>query len=200
MEFDAPDWLNVSRETQDKLIAYCHQIERWNKTINLVSKSSVPLIWQRHVLDSAQIYPMGQDGLWLDIGSGGGLPGIVMAIMGAPDVILVESDQRKATFLRETVRILGLNCRVMNSRIESLPPIGAKTLSARALAPLTDLLIYAKLHLSPGGVAVFQKGRTAQDEVAEALMSWRFDCQINPSRTDPESAILVLQNIEKRKE
>jgi 16S rRNA (guanine527-N7)-methyltransferase len=124
-DFPLPDWLNVSRETHERLIAYCHQIEKWNKTINLVSKSSVDQIWQRHLLDSAQIYRFGAPvGLWLDIGSGGGLPGVVMSILGA-DVVLVESDQRKATFLRETARVLGLKLRVVNDRVESISPMGA---------------------------------------------------------------------------
>jgi 16S rRNA (guanine527-N7)-methyltransferase len=196
-EFPLPDWLNVSRETHEKLIAYCHQIERWNRSINLVSKSSVDQIWQRHLLDSAQIYRFGAtDGLWLDIGSGGGLPGIVMSILGA-DIVLVESDQRKATFLRETARVLGLSLRVLNDRVESISPMGAKTLSARALAPLTTLLEYATYHLQDSGVAVFSKGKTAQSEIDEARKTWRFDCDMKESLTDPLAAVLVIKHIRK---
>lgn len=196
-EFPLPDWLNVSRETYECLIAYCHQIEKWNKTINLVSKSSVDQIWQRHLLDCAQIYRFGAaGGVWLDIGSGGGLPGIVMSILGA-DVVLVESDQRKCTFLRETARVLGLSLRVINDRVESISPIEAKTLSARALAPLTNLLDHAKYHLDESGVAVFSKGKTAQAEIDEALKSWRFDIAINESLTDPLASVLVIKNISK---
>ncbi len=195
--FPLPDWLNVSRETHERLIAYCHQIEKWNKTINLVSKSSVDQIWQRHLLDSAQIHRFGAPvGLWLDIGSGGGLPGIVMSILGA-DVILVESDQRKCTFLRETARVLGLDLRVTNDRVETISPMGAKTLSARALAPLTTLLEYAKYHLHESGVAVFSKGKSAQEEIDEARKTWRFDCDINESLTDPLAAVLVIKDIRK---
>ncbi len=197
-DFPLPDWLNVSRETHDRLIAYCHQIQKWNKTINLVSKSSLDHIWQRHLLDSAQIHRFGAaDGLWLDIGSGGGLPGIVMSILGA-DVVLVESDQRKCTFLRETARVLDLKLRVLNDRVESLPPMGAKTLSARALAPLTTLLEYAKYHLDESGVAVFSKGKSASEEIDEARKFWRFDCEINESLTDPLASVLVIKNISKR--
>lgn len=196
-EFPLPDWLNVSRETHERLIAYCHQIERWNKTINLVSKSSVDQIWQRHLLDSAQIYRFGApDGLWADIGSGGGLPGIVMSVLGA-DVVLVESDQRKCTFLRETARVLGLNLRVLNDRAETISPLSAKTLSARALAPLTNLLEYAKYHLDDTGRAVFSKGKSAQAEIDEARRTWRFDCEINESLTDPLASVLVIKNIDK---
>jgi 16S rRNA (guanine527-N7)-methyltransferase len=196
-DFPLPDWLNVSRETYERLIAYCHQIEKWNKTINLVSKSSVDQIWQRHLLDSAQIYRFGAPtGVWLDIGSGGGLPGVVMSIMGA-DVVLVESDQRKSTFLRETARVLGLNLRVVNDRVESISPMGAKTLSARAVAPLTTLLDYAKYHLDDSGVAVFSKGKSAAEEINEARKSWRFDCEINKSLTDPLASILVIKDIQR---
>lgn len=197
-EFPLPEWLNVSRETHERLIAYCHQIQKWNKTINLVSRSSVDQIWQRHLLDSAQIHRFGAvDGLWLDIGSGGGLPGIVMSILGA-DVVLVESDQRKCTFLRETARVLDLKLRVLNDRVESLPPIGAKTLSARALAPLTTLLEYAKYHLDAAGTAVFSKGKSAAEEIDEAQKTWRFDCAISESMTDPLASVLVIKNISKR--
>lgn len=196
-EFPLPDWLNVSRETYDRLISYCHQIEKWNKTINLVSKSSVDQIWHRHLLDSAQIYRFGApDGQWLDIGSGGGLPGIVMSILGA-DVVMVESDQRKCTFLRETARVLGLNARILNDRVESISPMGAKTLSARALAPLTTLLEYAKYHLDESGVAVFAKGKSAQEEIDAARKTWRFDCEMKESLTDPLASVLVIKNISK---
>jgi 16S rRNA (guanine527-N7)-methyltransferase len=196
-EFPLPDWLNVSRETHERLIAYCHLIEKWNKIINLVSKSSIDQIWQRHLLDSAQIYRFGApSGLWLDIGSGGGLPGIVMSILGA-DVVLVESDQRKATFLRETGRVLGLNLRVLNDRVTSISPMSAKTLSARALAPLTTLLDYAKYHLDESGVAVFSKGKSAAAEIDEARKAWRFECETNESLTDPLAAVLVIKDIRK---
>ncbi len=195
MENSLPDWLDVSRETHEKLIAYSHEIIRWNKTINLVSKASIPDLWARHILDSAQIYQFGVAGRWMDIGSGGGLPGIVMAIMGASDVVLVESDARKATFLRQISRILGLNVQVLNQRIESISPMGAKTVSARALAPLTNLLEYANYHLDQGGMAVLPKGRAAADELDAAAKTWRFDCDTHTSRTDPEASVLVLRNI-----
>jgi 16S rRNA (guanine527-N7)-methyltransferase len=194
-----PDWLNVSRETNDRLIAYCHEITRWNRAINLVSKSTIADIWARHILDSAQIFPFGHDGdaPWADVGSGAGLPGLVMAIMGAKNMVLVESDARKATFLRETARVLGLNVQIVNKRIESVDPMGAQTMSARALAPLNDLLGLANTHLAKDGTAIFLKGRGAQDEITAAQASWRFDCQRIISKTEPESSVLVLKNIQK---
>ena len=119
-------------------------------------------IWQRHILDSAQMYPLGDSqGKWLDMGSGGGFPGIVMAIMGAQDMVLVESDKRKATFLQQMTRQMALPATVLPKRMDDLPPQGANTVSARALASLTQLLDHATPHLAQGGRAVFPKGRAA---------------------------------------
>lgn len=195
-----PDWLDVSRETLEKLEFYASEIRRWNPVINLVSKASLADIWARHILDSAQVYPLGNAnaGLWLDIGSGGGFPGIVMAIMGAPQMVLVESDQRKATFLRQVSRQLGLDLQVIAKRIDDLPPFGAQTMTARALAALTQLLPYAYTHLAAEGSAIFPKGRQVAEELAVAQAKWRFEHRLVPSRTDTDAALLVIRNIEPR--
>lgn len=196
---DIPDWLNVSRETIDQLSFYADEVARWNPAINLVSKSSIPDIWQRHILDSAQIYDAAADtGVWLDIGSGAGFPGLVMAILGAKNVVLVEVDQRKATFLREVARKLHLPVRVISARAEEIPPIQAQTLTARALAPLTDLLSHASKHLLPTGRAIFPKGRGFAAEIQAAQQSWHFECRQVQSKTDADAAILTIQNIVKR--
>jgi len=96
--YPIPDWLDVSRETLAALVAFTEEVCRWNPAINLVSKNSLPDIWQRHLLDSAQLYALADGGPWLDMGSGGGFPGLVMGIMGAENLVLIESDQRKSTF------------------------------------------------------------------------------------------------------
>lgn len=199
MQADVPDWLSVSRETLDQLTLFASEVIKWNPAINLVSKSSVAEIWHRHILDSAQIYPdSGEAGVWLDIGSGAGFPGVVMAIMGAQNVTLVEVDQRKATFLREVARKLHLPIRVISARVEEIPPLGAQTMSARALAPLTDLLAHASRHLQPDGRAIFPKGRGFHAELQAAQQNWSFDCTEIQSKTDTESAILIIKNIAKR--
>jgi len=199
MQAEVPDWLNVSRETLDQLNFFASEVIKWNPAINLVSKASVAEIWHRHILDSAQIYPdSGELGIWLDIGSGAGFPGVVMAILGAQTVTLVEVDQRKATFLREVSRKLHLPIRVISARVEEIPPIGAQTMSARALAPLTDLLAHASRHLQPVGRAIFPKGRGFQAEIQAAQQNWSFDCTEIRSKTDSESAILIIKNIAKR--
>jgi len=193
-----PDWLNVSRETLAALQAFADEVRRWNPAINLVSKNSLPDIWQRHLLDSAQLYPLGGNGLWLDMGSGGGFPGVVMGIMGAQNMVMIESDQRKSTFLREVSRKMGLQNQIITARLEDVPAMQAQTITARALAPLTDLIGLAQRHIAPQGRAIFPKGRGFQAEIDQAKQDWVFNCQVIASKTDSEAAILVVSAIEKR--
>jgi 16S rRNA (guanine527-N7)-methyltransferase len=193
-----PDWLNVSRETLAALQAFAEEVRRWNSAINLVSKNSLPDIWQRHLLDSAQLYPLGGNELWLDMGSGGGFPGVVMGIMGAQNMVMIESDQRKSTFLREVSRKLGLQNQIITARLEDVPAMRAQTITARALAPLSDLIGLAQRHIAPQGRAIFPKGRGFQAEIDQAQQDWVFNCQIIASKTDSEAAILVVSAIEKR--
>ncbi len=195
-----PDWLNVSRETSEKLGLFADEVLRWTPAINLISKNTVSDIWQRHILDSAQIYPLAPSyaGVWVDIGSGAGFPGIVMAILGAPNVVLVESDQRKATFLRQAARKLSLDVQVLSKRIDQIDPLRAEIITARALAALTDLLGHANTHMSPHGSAIFPKGRGLQQEIAVAQQDWSFDYHQVLSKTDHEATLLIIKNIEKR--
>ena len=157
--------LNVSRETFLRLKEYEKLLFKWNAKINLVSRSTLDNFWNRHVLDSAQfLSSVGEKaGKWVDLGSGGGLPGLVVAILSdeiepVNKLFLVEADARKAVFLKTVCRELGLKVKVYNNRIEELPPISANIVSARALAPLKTLCLYAKNHLEKDGVAVFAKG------------------------------------------
>lgn len=194
--------LDVSRETSERLDIYAALLDRWSPRINLVSPKTLPQLWERHILDSAQLFTLAKGERWVDLGSGGGFPGLVLAILAAaakPDVhmTLVEADQRKATFLRTVLRETGIPGDVICDRIEKVPPLGAESLTARALAPLRDLLAYAERHLAPGGRALYMKGRGARDEVQDALARWRFDCQTYPSRTDPEAVILSIGDIER---
>ena len=192
--------LNVSRETLERLDIYAELLLRWNVKINLVAKSTLDDLWSRHFLDSAQVFALGQGDDWVDIGSGGGFPGLVVAILAAqarPDLsmTLVEADQRKATFLRTVLRETGVSGTVICERVEHVPPLGAKTLTARALAPLETLLGYAERHLSQDGRGLFLKGKNAKAEVQEALAQWRFDCQTYPSQTDSEAVILSIGDL-----
>lgn len=197
-----PDWLNVSRETASLLADFVALVEKWNPAINLVSKSSIARIWERHLYDSAQIFLHAPKDArhWVDLGSGAGFPGLVVAILAreaTPDlrVTLVEADQRKSTFLSQAVRQLGLKVAVLTQRIEAIPPQGADILSARALAPLTDLCHHAHRHLAPNGVALFPKGQQAEDEILHARRVWAFDLIRYPSKTDAGASILAVKNV-----
>ncbi|WP_284165253.1 16S rRNA (guanine(527)-N(7))-methyltransferase RsmG [Frigidibacter sp. SD6-1] len=193
---------DVSRETSERLQAFQALVRKWNSAINLVSRSSLDQIWERHIVDSAQIFVLSdqKSGLWADLGSGGGFPGLIVAILAAeraPDlrVALVESDQRKAAFLATAVRALGLQAAVHAARIESLPALDADILSARALAPLTDLLAHAERHLAPPGTALFPKGANHAAELRQALESWRFSYQTHASATDPDAVIYSIRGL-----
>lgn len=191
----------VSRETSERLETYAALLTKWNASINLVSKSTIPELWTRHFLDSAQLLALAPEGLaWADLGTGGGFPGLVVAILAAERrpalrVTCVESDLRKATFLRTVVRETALHVEIVTDRIELAAPLAADILSARALAPLPVLLGYAERHLTPGGTALFPKGTNHADEVAQALATWAFRLDTYPSATDPAAAILKLGDI-----
>jgi len=197
-----PDWLDVSRETIEKLDAFLGLVTKWNSAINLVSGPSLKNGWERHILDSAQLSLLseGRRGLWVDIGSGGGFPGLVLAIIfhGAGRDIqmrLVESDERKCAFLREASRRMQVPVEVCCERVEGMAPQGADILSARAFAPMDKILSIAKLHLRDGGVAILPKGKSFADEIAVAKRSWVFEVEERPSFIEPEAMVLIVGNI-----
>ena len=194
--------LNVSRETFLRLKEYEKLLFKWNAKINLVSRSTLDNFWNRHVLDSAQfLSSVGEKaGKWVDLGSGGGLPGLVVAILSdeiepVNKLFLVEADARKAVFLKTVCRELGLKVEVYNNRIEELPPISANIVSARALAPLKTLCLYAKNHLEKDGVAVFAKGENWKSELVEAQKKWIFSYEAVKSTLHEGSVVLVLRGI-----
>ncbi|MFL2779248.1 MAG: 16S rRNA (guanine(527)-N(7))-methyltransferase RsmG [Paracoccus marcusii] len=191
----------VSRETHERLIAYEALVRKWNAKINLVAPSTLPEFSSRHIQDSIQIFDHVQfpEGNWVDLGSGGGLPGIVVSIYAqkAPlTVSLVESDQRKSAFLRTVIRELSLqNVSILTGRIENVPPLAANFVSARALAPLSVLLSMVRRHMHQDGTAIFLKGRSWKAECDEARKEWRFDVTSFPSKTDPDAAILKITGV-----
>jgi 16S rRNA (guanine527-N7)-methyltransferase len=198
-----PSWLNtnVSRETLERLSIYVELIEKWNPRINLVSKSSLTEIWDRHIWDSAQIQDIAAEGdIWADFGSGGGMPAIILAIFAkelCPNrrFHLVESDQRKCAFLRNVIRELKLDAAVSASRIEELKPLNADIISARALTDLTGLLGFVERHSVDGGVAIFPKGETWEKEIEKAQEFWSFQCEEIRSKTNTSAAILKIKEI-----
>jgi len=194
--------LNVSRETFERLQVYVALVEKWTPKINLIGKSTIPHIWSRHIMDSVQLCKAGPENfdLWVDMGSGAGFPGIVAAIMaeGAlaqKSVTLVESDQRKAAFLRTALRETGVTGAVIPERVEALTPQGADVVSARALADLSTLLSYADRHLTKGGIALFSKGATWEKEVDDAKLAWSFSYDALKSETEVGAAVLRIGEI-----
>ena len=193
---------NVSRETIDRLEAYSNLLKKWNPRINLVAKSTIEEIWQRHILDSAQLLSLAPKSVqhWADLGSGGGFPGLVVAIMAMEnncpnEVTLVESDVRKCAFLRTVIRETEAPAKVINDRVESLLPLKCDVLSARALTELSGLLAYAERHLSDGGMALFPKGRTWKKELDDAQQTWKFEYQVAKSKTDEGPVILSIAGV-----
>lgn len=195
---------DVSRETMNRLSEYEGLIRKWTKVINLVAASTIDHIWTRHFTESAQMFEVAnqKSGLWLDMGSGGGFPGAVVAIFAnelAPElrVTCIESDIRKCEFLRTVARTTGVKLSVVSRRVEETPPQNAEVVSARALSNLERLLEYSNRHLAPGGCAVYLKGETWKQEVEDARGFWTFDLEMTTSLTNVGSALLKLRNIER---
>lgn len=200
---------DVSRETLERLQIYVDLVLKWQPAQNLIAPSTIPDIWTRHVADSLQTqwsYPEAKT--WVDVGSGGGFPGVVTAILLADDpgahVHMIESNQRKAAFLRTALRETGSNGTVHAGRIESVAkewqhgPVDA--VSARALASLDLLFQLSEPFTAKGAKAVFHKGQDFQREVNEASARWHFDMIEKISLVDPESRMLLFSNISNRPE
>ncbi|MGR3761264.1 16S rRNA (guanine(527)-N(7))-methyltransferase RsmG [Roseobacteraceae bacterium NS-SX3] len=196
-----PSGLNVSRETLDRLECFEGVIRKWNPRINLVSRKSLEDLWMRHIADSVQVFRCADDPEhWVDIGSGGGFPGLIIALIAASEapkmrVTLIESDQRKSAFLRTAARECGAVVTVISQRIEQAEPQGANVLSARALADLSLLLEFSERHLHPEGTALFPKGASWKKEVDNARERWRFDAEPIRSLTEPDAVILKIRGV-----
>jgi 16S rRNA (guanine527-N7)-methyltransferase len=199
MERQLPD--DVSRETMADLEAFEVLVQKWTKKINLVSARDASQIWERHIVDSMQVYDLApMSGNWIDIGSGGGFPGIVAAIMSkhsAPDRVftLVDSDQRKCAFLRTAARELRLNVKVYAERVEKMEPLAAEVLTARALDDLDGLLQHAERHLSASGTALFPKGANWKKEDDAARKRWSYTLEAIGSKTNSEATILKIKEL-----
>lgn len=202
MDSDLWQRLGTSPEGLEKLRLFAALVAKWTQRINLVAKSTLPDLWARHIEDSARLLEAVEQPpvLWADLGAGGGFPGLVIAVILADRraetrLILVESDQRKATFLREAARQLDLGVDVRTERAESLPPLGAGIVSARALAPLDVLCGLAHRHLAPGGFALFPKGENHVAECTAARKIWRFDLETRDDPGHKGAALLVIRNL-----
>jgi 16S rRNA (guanine527-N7)-methyltransferase len=199
MPVSAPDAVlaGVSRETRERLNTYADLLRKWQRSINLVGPRTIDDLWNRHFTDSAQLLPLIPPSarVLVDFGSGAGFPGLVLAILGVSQVHLIESDQRKATFLREVARATGTPVTVHAKRIEQVAPFPADVVSARALAPLGDLLGFAAPFLHPDSLCLFPKGQMAEDELTAASRTWNINVDRIQSVTDPSATILRLSQV-----
>lgn len=193
---------HVSHETVERLKVYASLLEKWQSAVNLVAPNTLPQLWQRHFTDSAQLLNFAPDAkIWVDLGSGGGFPGLVIAILlanqGECCVHLVESNSRKCAFLFEVARQTGARVRIYNARIADAAQSGAiaipDVVTARALAPLDALLELALPFFGDASTGLFLKGREALSEIADAKRRWAFDVSIHPSMSDAEGKILEIR-------
>ena len=198
-----PPWYqqDVSRETLERLQTFEALVVKWSKKINLVSKKDLSQVSERHIWDSASMFPyIAAANSWVDLGSGGGFPGIVVAIMAKETrpqlkMTLVESDVRKCTFLRTAIRELGLNAEVRTDRIESVTDLTGDVISARALASL-DVLLDLAVPLGHAHTKfLFPKGQSWEAEIDQAGRKWSFDLTAHSSHTNPNARLLELMNV-----
>jgi len=188
----------VSRETLARLKAYADILVDWNTRHNLVAKSTLPDLWRRHFWDSAQLAPLIPGGAktLADLGSGAGFPGLVLAAM-RPDlaVTLHEATTTKCLFLRAAADRMSLKVAIQNARLEDLPPHPYDVATARALAPLPQLLDYAHTFVSPNGTCLFLKGQNVGSELTKAHKYWNMKASQVPSQTDPSAAIVIVREL-----
>lgn len=195
---------NVSRETVAKLEVYAAILQEWQKAINLVSPTTIDDLWHRHFADSAQLYGYTTDSkTLLDLGSGAGFPGLLLAIMSGDckgrKFYLIESNGKKCAFLRHVARETGVPVDIIEARIETLhnsPTLGeVDCITARALAPLGKLLGYSAPLFADKTKALFLKGRETARELEEAAQNWSFRSELHPSRTDKEGQIVEIREL-----
>jgi 16S rRNA (guanine527-N7)-methyltransferase len=193
---------DVSRETLDKLAVLAAELARWQAIKNLVGPATLDEVWSRHIADSLQLLSLAPDArTWLDLGSGAGFPGLVIAIAGAERglrVDLVESNDRKCAFLRHVARVTGAPARVHAARLETVvSTFRGRTdiVSARALASLDQLLAWTEPLLTTGTVGLFPKGRDVAAELTQARRSWTVQAEILPSRTDSTAGIVRITSL-----
>lgn len=195
----------VSREIAERLDGYVELLLRWQKTKQLIGDNSIPTLWTRHIADSLQLLDLApQAQVWADLGSGAGLPGLVIACALADRpgacIHLIESQSKKAAFLREAARTLKLPAIVHAERIESLLDAWAEpveVVAARALSPLSQLLAYAQPLLKRGAKGLFPKGQDIAAELTEAARCWYIQYTLVPSKTSPDSVIVVVSHAER---
>lgn len=192
---------NVSRETFSRLEAFIELLTQWNPRINLVSKNSVAEVWQRHVLDSAQLlrYIPQDSKILSDFGSGGGFPGVVLAFLRPwREVHLIESDARKCAFLTQATALCPGNIHIHTQRIETLSPWESDIITARALAPVDKLFELLSCFIQKSKISLFLKGQNVVEELDIASKCWDFSYHLHPSITEEQARIIEVQHVSRR--
>ncbi|HJU15990.1 MAG TPA: 16S rRNA (guanine(527)-N(7))-methyltransferase RsmG [Stellaceae bacterium] len=190
----------VAPQTLARLEAHLGLLRQWAERINLVGRATLADPWRRHILDSAQLLPFVPAGTksLVDLGSGAGFPGLVLAILGVSGVELIEADLRKGAFLREAARVAAAPVTIHARRSEMVPARAFDVVTARALAPLDRLLALAEPFLGPATLCLFLKGERAAEELAAARRRWTFEASLYPSAADPRGVVLRLSGIVRR--
>ena len=191
----------VSRETEDRLAIFVELLDRWRQKTNLISNSTFATVWTRHIADSAQLSALAPDAKrWVDMGSGAGFPGLVIAIQlaGVPGALVhcIESDRRKCAFLREAARATGAAAAIRPQRVEAIEPKSLGTVdavTARAFAPLPLTLELARPWMERGAIAVFPRGESAKDQIAALPEAWAYAIETLQSVVNPKAAILRIR-------
>jgi 16S rRNA (guanine527-N7)-methyltransferase len=189
--------LGVSRETSERIDLFVALLRKENAHQNLVSSASLTHVFARHIVDSAQLWRLAPDATsWIDLGSGAGLPGLIIAMLGEAPITLVESRRLRAEWLRRTADVLGLtNVTVELGRLELLKTRPVGVITARAFAPLPKLFALAYRFSTEETCWILPKGRSAAEELASIAATWHGSFHMEPSVTDPDSAILIARNV-----
>lgn len=190
-----PEWLNVPRETHTAWLKYLELLQQWNKTINLVADNDPSTWWDRHILDSAQLcLYLNSSSRIVDFGSGAGLPGMVLSLMGYENITFVESDKRKCAFLQHVCGEFNLKANVIPKRVEILAPLLPDAIISRAFAPLSALIDYSMPHFKKNTRCLFPKGKNYSNELDE-VKHVTLEYFVHPSKLDPQSVVLEIYSI-----
>jgi 16S rRNA (guanine527-N7)-methyltransferase len=195
-ELESRSGCHVSRGTYETIVHLVELVVEGSARQNLLSRNSLEDIWTRHVLDSTQLIKFLKPGVWLDLGTGAGFPGMVIAAFQTTEVVVVEERRLRHEFLSNMIAELGVkNVKVFGERIERVTSFSADTISARAFAPINKILSLSERFSSSNSRWILPKGKTASDELASVRTMWHGDFRLEPSATDPDSSIIIAENI-----
>jgi 16S rRNA (guanine527-N7)-methyltransferase len=199
-ESQAKALLDVSHETLGRLEAFVTLLKEENEIQNLVSRGSLSRVWERHILDSAQLLRLAPPGAWIDLGTGAGFPGVIVAALRADATTLVEARKLRADFLERAVRVLGAADRttICCAKVETVPTRRYAVISARAFAPLDKTFALGEKFSGDETIWLLPKGRNAETELEAARASWQGEFRLEPSLTDPDSRIIVARHVRRK--